>query len=170
MIKIEKYLKKIDAISILVGKGASFLIVAITILQGREVVARYIFNKPTIWNWELCTMLYAILFLFGGPWVLQQKKHIATDIIYIKLSPKIRAYIDIVTYLCFFCVFTGVMLWQSAIMAWDSIKIKETSYTLWAPPIYPLKGLLFIAFILLTLQGISKLIRDIIFIKTGKEL
>lgn len=168
--KIEKVLKKIDAMSIWGGKLASFLIIAITLFQGREVVARYVFNKPTIWNWELCTMLYAVMFLLGGPWVLQGKKHICTDILYVRFSAKVQAYIDIVTYLCFFCVFAAVMLWQGSIMAWDSLKIQETSYTLWAPPIYPLKALMVLAFGLLTLQGLAKLIRDIIFVSTERKI
>lgn len=168
--RTEKILQKIDATSIWTGKLASFLIIAITLLQGREVVARYVFDRPTIWNWELCTMLYAVLFLLGGPWVLQQKKHISTDIVYVRFSPKVQAYIDIVTYLCFFSVFVAVMLWQGTIMAWDSIRIQETSYTLWAPPIYPLKTLMVFAFVLLTLQGIAKIIRDIIFVSTGRKI
>jgi TRAP-type mannitol/chloroaromatic compound transport system permease small subunit len=168
--RMEKFLQKIDATSIWTGKLASFLIIAITLLQNREVVARYVFDRPTIWNWELCTMLYAVLFLLGGPWVMQQKKHIATDIIYVRFSPRVQAYIDIVTYFCFFSVFVAVMLWQGTIMAWDSIKIQETSYTLWAPPIYPLKTLMVFAFALLTLQGIAKIIRDIIFVSTGRKI
>ncbi len=168
--KIGKVLKKIDSLSIWAGKITSFLIIAITLFQVREVVARYVFDKPTIWNWELCTMLYAALFLMGGAWVMQEKKHVSTDIIYVRLSPRMRAYLDIVTYLCFFTVFAGVMLWQGAEMALDSIKIRETSYTLWGPPIYPSKTMMVAAFVLLAMQGIAKIVRDIIFVSTGKEI
>lgn len=168
--KIGKVLKRIDSLSIWAGKLTSFLIIVITLLQVREVVARYVFDKPTIWNWELCTMLYALLFLMGGAWVMQEKKHVSTDIIYVRLSRRTRAYLDIVTYLCFFIVFVGVMLWQGSEMAIDSIKIRETSYTLWAPPIYPSKTLMVVAFALLALQGIAKIVRDIIFVSTGKEI
>jgi TRAP-type mannitol/chloroaromatic compound transport system permease small subunit len=168
--KIEKFVKKVDSVSIWTGKVASFLIIPITLLEGREVIYRYAFDKPTIWSWELCTMLFAALFLFGGAWVLQENKHIATDIIYVRFSPKVQAYIDLVTYFCFFCVFVSVMLWQGSIMALDSIKIQETSYTLWAPPIYPSKTMMVFAFALLTLQGIAKIIRDFIFVSTGRKI
>ena len=168
--KIEKFVKKVDSVSVWTGKMASFLIIPITLLEGREVIYRYAFDSPTIWSWELCTMLYAALFLFGGAWVLQENKHISTDIIYVRFSPKVQAYIDLVTYLCFFCVFVAVMLWQGSIMALDSIKIQETSYTLWAPPIYPSKTMMVFAFILLGLQGIAKIIRDLIFVSTGRKI
>jgi TRAP-type mannitol/chloroaromatic compound transport system permease small subunit len=115
-------------------------------------------------------MFYAMLFLMGAAWVMQEKKHVCTDIFYVRFPLKVRAVIDIVTYLCFFCVFMGVMLWQGSIMAMDSIKIKETSYTMWAPPIYPSKTLMFVAFVLLTLQGIAKIIRDIVFLLTGRQI
>jgi len=168
--KIEKVLKKIEFLSIWAGKLTSFLIIAITLLQVREVVARYVFDKPTIWNWELCTMLYAALFLMGGAWVMQERKHVSTDIIYVRLSPRTRAYLDIITYICFFTVFTGVMLWQGTEMAIDSIKIGETSYTQWGPPIYPSKTMMVVAFVLLAIQGIAKIVRDITFVTTGKEI
>ena len=167
---IERFVKGIDRVSIWTGKAASFLIIPITLLEGREVIYRYAFDRPTIWSWELCTMLYAALFLLGGAWVLQENKHISTDIIYARLSPKVKAYIDIVTYLCFFCVFAAVMLWQGSIMALDSIKILETSYTLWAPPIYPSKTMMVAAFALLTLQGVAKIIRDFTFVSTGRKI
>jgi TRAP-type mannitol/chloroaromatic compound transport system permease small subunit len=168
--KVEKFVKRVDSISIWTGKIASFLIIPITLLEGREVIARYAFDSPTIWSWELCTMLYAALFLLGGAWVLQENKHICTDILYVRLSPKVKTYLDIVTYLCFFFVFAAVMLWQGSVMALDSIKIQETSYTLWAVPIYPSKTMMVFAFALLTLQGIAKIIRDVIFVSTGRKI
>ena len=42
-----------------------------------EVVARYGFNRPTIWAHETTTFLIAVVFLVGGPVALARDKHIA---------------------------------------------------------------------------------------------
>jgi TRAP-type mannitol/chloroaromatic compound transport system permease small subunit len=41
---------------------------------------------------------------------------------------------------------------------------------MWGPPLYPLKTVIAISFILLGLQGIAKFIRDITFLIKGEEL
>jgi TRAP-type mannitol/chloroaromatic compound transport system permease small subunit len=47
-------------------------------------------------------------------------------------------------------------------LAWDSLSRFEHSQSAWNPPLYPAKLAIPIAAVLLMLQGIAKLIRDIL--------
>ena len=44
-----------------------------------EVVARYVFNAPTVWGMELAVLLFGPYFLLGGPHLLHLKGHVALD-------------------------------------------------------------------------------------------
>ena len=47
-------------------------------------------------------------------------------------------------------------------LAWDSLARFEHSQSAWNPPLYPVKLMIPLAAILLMLQGLVKLIRDIL--------
>jgi TRAP-type mannitol/chloroaromatic compound transport system permease small subunit len=46
--------------------------------------------------------------------------------------------------------------------------MKETSWSVWGPPLYPIKTVIPVTAALLLLQGISDVTKRIIFLKTGE--
>ena len=52
-----------------------------------EVIARYVFNAPTVWGMELAVLLFGPYFLLGGPYLLHLKGHVALDVARQRLSP-----------------------------------------------------------------------------------
>ncbi|MBA7540200.1 hypothetical protein ES705_32494 [subsurface metagenome] len=61
-----QFLRLIDRLSQWLGRVSSFLIIAMTLLICYEVVARYIFNRPTIWAHEASAMVFGTYFVLGG--------------------------------------------------------------------------------------------------------
>ena len=167
---LKKVLKGIDNLSVNVGKAFSYIILVIVFLETYEVIMRYIFNSPTDWIWELCTILAGCVFVIGGAWVHKEGRHVRTDVIYTHLSKKQRAIVDIFFFLTIFCSFIGVLTWKTINNAMYSWKISEATATMWGPPIYPLKTVIALAFILLGLQGLAKFVRDLTFLIKGEEL
>jgi TRAP-type mannitol/chloroaromatic compound transport system permease small subunit len=90
------------------------------------------------------------------------------DIVYTRFSAKTRAAVDIVTSTLFF-LFCGMLLVYGGSLAWDSLSRFEHSQSAWNPPLYPAKLMIPTAAALLILQGITKLIRDIL-ILLGKDV
>ena len=170
MTQLARALKFIDRMSEWTGKAFSFLVLAIVFIEIREVLARYAFGDPTAWSWELSTLIYGIFFIMGGAWVLQEGRHVRTEIFYVHFSPRLKALSDLILFSCLFFVFVGVMVWHGGLAAIHSIEINETTYTVWAPPLYPTKIALFVGFLLVGLQGIAKWIRDLYFVVKGEEL
>lgn len=157
-----KFLQQIDNISMWTGKIFRWVALILSLVVIYEVSARYLFNRPTIWAFDTAMILYSMLFIFGGAYVLWEKKHIRVDVIFNLFSLRTQAIIDIVFYLAFFFPYTVVMIWYGGKIAYMSTVAREISNTSqWGEPIYPWRWLIPIGFFLLFLQGIPEFIRTI---------
>lgn len=170
MEKLSRLVRFIDKLSECTGKAFSYLILVVCILETVEVVLRYVFSSPTEWIWEFCSLLSAAIFVTGGAWVLKEGKHVRTDVIYARLSKRGQAIVDLVIYFTVFTSFIGVLVWKTIGNMAYSWRIHETTATMWGPPMYPVKTVIAISFILFALQGIAQVIRNITFLVKGEEL
>ncbi len=168
--KIDKLLKGIDSLSVWAGKLFSMLVLPIIVLETGESILRYVIQKPTDWSWELAAMLFGAFFMMGGAWVLKESNHVRTDVFYNSLSKKWKAYFDLFFFTTVFFVFAGVMVWKMGGNAIYSVGIRETTFSMWAPPLYPLKVIFAVSYLLLLLQGLAKWIRDLVYVTKGVEL
>jgi len=166
---IKRVLFVIDTVNGWVGKAMTFLILPIFGLLLIEVIRRYLFNSPTVWGNELTQMLFGVYVILPGGYILMQGGHVNVDIISSKLSPRNRALLDIVSSSLFF-VFAGFLLYYGSSLAWESASMLETSQTAWDVPIYPVKLAIPLGAFLLLIQGIAKLVRDIVFYTTGEDI
>ena len=169
MQQLKFILHLIDNLSLWTGKVVSFLVLAMVGVTVYEVVLRYVFNSPTIWAFETNYLMFGAYSILGGAYTLYLKGHVNVDILYERLPIRKRAISDLATSVFFF-LFSGILLWKMGIMAWDSLMIKEHLSSAWAPPVYPLKLIMFIGVLLLPLQGLAKFIRDWHMVLTGREL
>jgi len=168
--KVGKLLRGIDKLSEFSGKIFSLLVIPIIILEAGESLLRYVFQRPTDWSWELASMLFGAFFMMGGAWVLKEQNHVRTDVFYNKLSRKWKAYFDLFFFTTIFFTFTVVMVWKMSANALYSIGIQESTFSMWAPPLYPLKVIFAVAYILLFLQGLAKWVRDLVYVVKGVEI
>jgi TRAP-type mannitol/chloroaromatic compound transport system permease small subunit len=165
---LNKFIRTIDAINDWVGRILSYFLFAFFVLLFIEVILRYFFNSPTVWANELAQMLFGAYAILGGGYILLTGGHVNVDIVYTRFSAKTRAAVDIVTSTLFF-LFCGMLLVYGGSLAWDSLSRFEHSQSAWNPPLYPAKLMIPTAAALLILQGITKLIRDIL-ILLGKDV
>ena len=163
------YIKFADALSTSMGKAFSWCIVILMGGTVYEVIMAYVFNAPTLWNFDFSMQMYGAILMMSGAYTLAQEAHVRGDVIYRLFSNRVQASIDFVLYFIFF--FPGVIAlafygYEYAALAW---KIKETS---WSSPaqiqIYMVKAMIPCAGVLLTIQGLSELFRCIICIRTGQ--
>ncbi len=142
------------------------LVILITVL---EVVLRYAFNAPTNWAHEASTLLFGMQYILSGAYAHYHKQHVNVDVISYLWPPRVRAWVDSFTSIFFF-LFVGMLAYTSWTFFMDSWEIREVSFTDWAPPYYPVKFTIPLAFVMLALQGVVKLIRDLHLAITGNEL
>ena len=137
--------------------GASIVIVTIAILY--EVVARGFFGQATVWANETTIYLSAVTYLLGGGYALLKRGHVRIDLVYGVLTPRFKLAADLVSFACF-AIYVGALLWVGTQMAWTSFLQSEGTGTPWNPPIWPVKLAIPAAGLLLLLQGIVNLLRD----------
>ena len=128
-----------------------------------EVIARFVFNSPTNWVHESMFLMFGMQYMLSGAYAYREDQHVRVDVIYAKFSPRGKAIADIITSVFFF-IFIGTMLVTGYRFAGDAVNFGEHSFTEWGIQYWPVKLTIPIGAALLLLQGISKLIKDILFI------
>jgi TRAP-type mannitol/chloroaromatic compound transport system permease small subunit len=157
---VDRVVQAIDAVSTVAGWLAGWLIIPMTLAIGWEVIARYAFNAPTAWAYDVTYMLFGAQFMLAASYTLLKGGHIRTDVFYERWSPSTRATIDAVSYVFFF--FPGMLfiLYAGGGEAWKAWQIGERSdWTPWRPIIWPLKAVIPVTAGLLVLQGLAELVR-----------
>jgi TRAP-type mannitol/chloroaromatic compound transport system permease small subunit len=150
----------IDVINEWVGRMISFLIIPMTLITTIEVILRYVFNRPTIWAWDVNMMLLGAFTVLTGGYTLLKGGHVAMDIFVSRLSLRIRALLALITSVLFFFSI-GLLVWQGGIASGESFMTREQINSIWGPPLYPLKLLWPVGAFLLLLQGVAIFIRDL---------
>jgi TRAP-type mannitol/chloroaromatic compound transport system permease small subunit len=168
MVSLHKISRLFDKISEWTGRIFIWIIVPITLLSVFEVIMRRFFGSPTIWSFEVITHCFGLYFMMVAAYGLLHNQHVAIDIVTMYLSKKARAILELIGYIIFFFPFTVICLWKSYLYAAESWSMWETSWSAFAPPLYPIKTVIPIAFSLLLLQGISELIKRMLIIKGVK--
>lgn len=166
---MEKVLNFIDNLSEWCGRIFSWLILLMTVLIVYEVIKRRFLNDPTIWNFEVLLQLFGLYFMILASYGLLHNSHVAIDFVYQRFSTRNQAILDVISYSIFFFPFWIVMLWQGTIFAKTSWDMLETSRSVFASPLYPIKTVIPVTAVLMLLQGLSITVRRFTVIVRGGE-
>lgn len=157
----------IDRINRSAGRYVSLLILPLLAITVIEVVARYFFNRPTIWAWDINVQLLCALAVLGAGFTYVERGHVVVDLVAVHFSARARALIDLITMLLFFfCI--GSLVWKGAKLGLHSVATREVYTSIWNPPIYYIKMAIPLGALLLLLQGIAKFIRDFLTVISSK--
>lgn len=168
MTVIEKLYNRIGMISEWSGRTVRFLMIILVLNIVYDVSARYIFNAPTVWSYGLSYMTGTAIIAMGMCYVYYHHANVRIDIIYSRLPPKGKLLIDICLTVVFFfpLVFMLTKVWAQD--TWQAYVLKEvSSETIWYPPLWPIKLVVTIGFVLLLLQGIAIFLKDVISLAKG---
>jgi TRAP-type C4-dicarboxylate transport system permease small subunit len=90
--------------------------VALMILIAREVIWRYILNKPSVFSVEISEYIMIFITFMCAGWVLHKNAHVSMTVLTDRLPVRIRISLDIVTSLLTMGV-CSVIIWKGAISA-----------------------------------------------------
>jgi len=159
---IEVLFNLVDGITAKISKPASILVFIMMCITTTEVVARYVFNHPTIWAWPLNRQIFGLFILVAGVYTMSKRQHIRIEILYDLFPPRIKL-IGRLFGLAGLILFLGVLIWQGGWMGWNSLMAGERATGAFSIPLYPFKLLIPIGAFLFLLQGI------VIFSRNKKE-
>lgn len=158
--------RAIDRLSDTIGRAVIWLSLLMVLIGSFNTAARYLGRRlgtelASNTYIELQWYLFSLLFLLGAGYTLKHDRHVRVDVIYARLSPKARAWIDVVGSVFFlipFCIFGLVVCWPAVRNSWA---VMEQSPDPGGLPRYPIKTMILVAFLLLLVQGVAELIRKI---------
>jgi len=148
----------IDTATEKIGRAISLIALPIMLIIAVEVVARYFFNRPTRWAWQVSIHLFGVLSLFGGAYALLHGRHIKVEILFEHFGSRLKLVSNVLTAICFL-VFIVLLVWQGYVMAEMSVGSREALRGIIHFPVYPLKILVPVAAFLFLLQGIAIFLR-----------
>lgn len=150
----------IDTLNDWVGEYVSYWAILAVFLYYYEVLARYVLNSPTNWVHESMFLMFGMQYALCGAYGYRDDSHVRVDILYTRLSPRGKAACDVLTSVFFF-IFTVTLLVTGWRFAMDSVGVGETSFTEWGIQYWPVKLMLPLGALLIVLQGVVRLVRDI---------
>lgn len=141
------------------GRIFSYAAIVMVVAISYEVIARYVFDSPTMWAHEITTYAFMLLILMGGGYTFLKGGHVSMDAVYVRLSPRARAILDLVARLLAM-LFLVVFIWQTVDYAlYSTAKLEKSLVLLF--PIYIIKWFLPVGGFLFFLQVLSRFAQTI---------
>ncbi len=162
---LKKISSTIDTINEWVGKFVSWVTFVVVLVVFVDVVMRYLFKTTFVFTQELEWHLFAFIFLMGAGYTLLKDGHVRVDIIYQRLGPKARSWINLIGVIFF--LIPGCFM----IIA-TSIDFVQTSYAVMEgspdpggiPYRFIVKSCIPFGFVLVLIQGVSLGIKSLLII------
>ena len=155
----------IDALNERVGRAVLWLILVMVLVSSANAVSRYLLNLSSNAFLELQWYLFATVFLLCAGYTLLHNEHIRIDVVSSRLSRRARIWIDIfgtVFFLLPVTLFITWLSWPIFVNAWASGEVSSNAGGLIR---WPARLLVPTGFFLLSLQGISELIKRIAYLR-----
>ncbi|WP_368639679.1 TRAP transporter small permease [Castellaniella ginsengisoli] len=132
---------------------ASVSAAVLTIAMVYEVAARYVFDAPTVWAFDIAYMANGAVFLLGVAYVLREDAHIRIDVLRNRLPARFNHGVQGVAYLLVLAPFFGMLSWIAATHTWRAwVRHEVETVSPWAPLMWPFYLCFAIGLTALTLQ------------------
>ena len=154
----------IDTINLAIGKAATWLVLVAVVVSSANAVIRYVFDRSSNAWLELQWYLFAAVFLLCAGYTLLRNEHIRIDILSSRLSPRGKAWLDVLGGLFFLlpvCVLIMVLSWPGFMNSFESGEVSSDAGGLLR---WPARLLIPLGFFLLSMQGVSEVLKRIAFL------
>jgi TRAP-type mannitol/chloroaromatic compound transport system permease small subunit len=120
------------------------------------------FFLPSLWTLEMAQFAMVAYYILGGPYAIQMDSNVRMDLLYGAFSPRRKALVDAFTVFCLL-FYLGVLLWGGVGSFIYSLQYGgERSPTAWRPYLWPIKAIMVFGIVLMILQALSELAKDIL--------
>ncbi len=160
--KMSRAVSFIEKMTRFFARIAGVLVLVLSMLILYQAINRYLFNDSSVLIGELQWHLFDIIFLLGLSYALQSDKHVRVDIFYAHFSTKTKAIINILSQLFLILPFVAIILYTGYTLVEMSYLQGEIS----SDPgglthRYLIKAMILVGFVLLGLQSIAEIYKNI---------
>lgn len=156
--------RAIDFLNEKIGQTVYWLVLASVVVSSGNAVVRYTFDTSSNAWLEIQWYLYTGFFLVGAGYTLLRNEHVRIDIIYSRLKPRARAWIDVFGGVLFLMPMAILLMWLSWPVFTESYRLHEYSPNPNGLLRWPVKLMMPVGFFLLALQGISEIVKRVAFL------
>lgn len=151
----------IDWVTEWIGRSAIWLILAAILVSATNAIIRKVFSASSNAWLELQWYLFGGAFMLAAAYTLKHNEHIRIDIFYGSRTRRTQHWIDLFGHVLFLMPFTMLMAWMLVPYFLQSWRSGQVSTNAGGLVIWPARAILAAGFILLSLQGISEIIKKI---------
>lgn len=155
--------RAVEAFNYRVGRISLWLFFVLGGILLWSILAKAFF-RPPLWTQEMAQYTLVAYFMLGGAYSLQLGSNVRMDLLYNRWSPRRRAMVDAVTVLAMI-FFLGVILWGGLDSLLYALEIGERSRSVWRPYLAPVKIVIVLGALMMLLQSVCFLVRDIAFLR-----
>ncbi|MGA7799223.1 MAG: TRAP transporter small permease subunit [Gammaproteobacteria bacterium] len=162
---VARLTRLLDGFAEWTGRAISWLTLLLVLDTFAVVVLRYLFSLGWIAMQESMTYLHAFVFLLGAAYTLRHDGHVRVDIVYRELSPRTRAWLDLLGTFVFLVPVCVFILWSSWGYVASSWALHEGSAEAGGLPlVYILKTAIPVMATLVLVQGLSQALHCVLII------
>ena len=155
----------IDWISDRVSKLATWAVLIAALICAGNAFIRYGVDMSSNAWLEIQWYLFAVIVMFGAPYVLQKNEHVRVDLIYGKLKGNGPVYVDLFGLLFFLLPVIGLLAWLSGPYFYRVYASNEMSNNAGGLIRWPVVLTMPVGFGLLWLQGVAEVIKRVAYLK-----
>ena len=160
----------IDQLNEWIGRSIAWLTLSMVLVTVVIVVLRYGFNIGFIWMQESVRFMYAAVFLLGAGYTLRHDAHVRVDMLYERMGPRRRAWVDLLGTVLFLFPVCGCVIyfsWDYVLNSWADFEGSIEERGLHA--VYLLKTCIWLFAGLLILQGVATVVRTTRLLRCPEE-
>ncbi len=157
---IKIFVRYVDTVSRVIGRATMYLIFAMMGILLFGAISRSFFNLPFIWVVEMAQFVMTAYYLLGGAYSIQLDSHVRMDLLYGRWSDRTKAIVDAATGLLL--IFYLIILLYGGIGSTQyALEYGQKNYSVWAPPMAPIKIIMCIGIAMMLLQVIATFFKDL---------
>ncbi len=159
----------LDSFSEWTGRSIAWLTLLMVLVTFVVVVMRYVLNLGNIQLQESIIYMHSFIFLLGAGYTLKHDGHVRVDIFYRPLGERGKAIINIIGTLFLLLpvsLFIFWVSWDYVAFSWQTLEGSQEAGGIEA--LFILKTALLLMPLMLILQGIAELLRNLM-VLTGQE-
>lgn len=159
MTALLKLSRAIDAVNLVFGRIAEWLVLLAALISAGNATSRYLFSISSNAWLEIQWYMFGGMVLLGAAHTLKLNEHVRVDLVYMSVSRRTQLWIDFLGLIFFLMPAMTVLAWISWPVFVTSFHQGELSTNAGGLIRWPVKLLLPLGFSLIALQGISEIIK-----------
>ena len=160
---LNRALPALDRIGQALAVIAMAMIIGLIAVMIFEVVARRVFNAPTIWAIDITYMTNGTLFLIGGAYTLQRNAHVRIDFLSSRFPVRVQHAVNLLFYLVIFIPLMWLTSHATVLKAHKAfVRGTLENMSTWEPVVWPFLTGIAMGVVGLTLQVIVESVRHVV--------